>query len=58
MRKAKLCKSAHGRILGRSVDEEEACGSVTDVLSSDDSSAAAVEDSAWSAGYLAKEESS
>ena len=56
--KAKWCKSAHGRVLGRSVDEEETRRSVADVLGGDDASAAAVEYSAWSLGYLAKEESS
>ena len=49
--KAKWCKSAHGRVLGRSVDEEETRRSVADVLGGDDASAAAVEDSAWSLGY-------
>ena len=53
-----MVKSAHGRVLGRSVDEEETRRGVADVLGGDDASAAAVEDSAWSLGYLAKEESS
>lgn len=44
--------------MGRVVDEEEARGGVADVVSGDDASAAAVEDSAWEAAYLAKEESS
>ncbi len=53
-----MVKSAHGRVLGRSVDEEETRRGVADVLGGYDASAAAVEDSAWSLGYLAKEESS
>ena len=56
--KAKWSKSAHGRVLGGSVDEEETRCGIADVLSSDNSSATAIEDSGWSAGYLAKEESS
>jgi hypothetical protein len=46
MKRAKWSRSAHGRVLGRVADEEEARGSVTDVVSRDDASAAAVEDSA------------